>query len=123
MKKTNHSMPDLDIHSLQMRLPIMLSNSNIKLIPCQKIKLIKANRNYSQIIIDTGEEYTHTSCLKSFECRLSGSYFIRCHKSFIVNALFVSEVCKKDKQIVLSDGCILPCSTDAANKIIQLISV
>lgn len=29
MKKTNHSMPDLDIHSLQMRLPIMLSNGCI----------------------------------------------------------------------------------------------
>ncbi len=123
MKYPHHPLLDMDILSMQMRLPIILPNANIKMIPCYKIRFIKASRNYSEITVASGEVYIHTSCLKSFAIRLCDSYFIRCHKSFIVNILFVDEIRRKDKQIVLDDGSILPCSTDAINKLIKAISV
>jgi two-component system LytT family response regulator len=113
----------MDMLFMQKRLPVMLPNASIKLIPCHKIKFIKANRNYSEITVDSDEVFTHTRCLKSFTSRLCGDYFIRCHKSYIVNTLFIEEIRKKDKQIVMDCGKILPCSNDAINKLIEAVSI
>lgn len=123
MQYPHHPFQDMDILSLQKRLPVILPNASIKLIPCYKIKFIKANRNYSEITVGSGEVFTYTSCLKSFSSRLCCEYFIRCHKSYIVNILFIEEIRKKDKQIVLEGGNILPCSTDAINKLIEAVSI
>lgn len=59
-------------------------------IPHQDVILLKADINYTEIFLDTGESIIVSKTLKEFEKSFSeNTNFIRTHKSFVVNLAHV----------------------------------
>ncbi len=57
-----------------------------------EIKYIEANNEYIDIVTDSGERITTKATIRSMEESLPSSYFMRIHRSFIVNLNKVTEV-------------------------------
>ncbi len=75
----------------------------------QSIIRMHANRNYRKIIFSSEQPVTVAKVLHWFEDNLSTDYFIRIHKTHLVNRDFVSSV--EDKSLIhLSNGDILQIS-------------
>mgnify|MGYP002625110222 CR=1 FL=1 len=78
-------------------IEVQVGNSK-EYISCEDIVYLKAEGSYTKIYVNVGnetKEYLSSKKLGEFEKMLDNKIFIRTHKSFIVNAEYVSEV-KKD---------------------------
>lgn len=59
-------------------------------IPHQRVILLRADINYTEIILDDGESIIVSQTLKAFEARFAeDENFVRTHKSFVVNMAHV----------------------------------
>ncbi len=67
---------------------------------------LEAHRNYTAFILKNGDKYLSTKTLGNYEPFLP-PYFIRIHKSFIVNAEAILRVNHSAKTILLQDGFII----------------
>lgn len=80
----------------QKKIAVAIGQS-IKFIDINDIVLIKADGAYSEIILNDDSKYLISKNLKHFEDLLSfAENFIRVHKSFLINASYVSEYIKSD---------------------------
>ncbi|GAB1856191.1 hypothetical protein MHTCC0001_10260 [Flavobacteriaceae bacterium MHTCC 0001] len=66
----------------------------------------KANDNYTEVFLRTNERYLVSKTLKYFEHILGAHFFVRVHKSYIVNINDIVKYVHKTKtgNILLSDG-------------------
>ncbi|MCX7745504.1 MAG: LytTR family DNA-binding domain-containing protein [Clostridia bacterium] len=64
---------------------------------------------FKTVICMAGSEITCYDTLESLEQKLNDSNFVRCHKSFIANRLYISEIHLKEKEILFETGhkCLL----------------
>lgn len=83
----------------------------IKYIELYNIIYASADGAYTDIHTVDGKVLTTTKSLKEFET-LTGNYnFFRCHKSYVINMSYVSELIKKDDNlIVLKNNIRIPLS-------------
>ncbi len=96
----------------------------IKFIDINDIVLIKADGAYSEIILNDESKFLISKNLKHFEDLLSFSEaFIRVHKSYLINAQYVSEYIKSDGGYLLLNGKHQVSIThDKVERLLQLIS-
>jgi two-component system LytT family response regulator len=96
----------------------------IKFIDINDIVVIKADGAYSEIVLSDESKYLISKNLKHFEDLLNFSdAFIRVHKSYLVNANFVSEYIKSDGGYLLLNGKHQVSIThDKVERLLQLIS-
>lgn len=67
-----------------------------KLLKLTKIKCIEANGIYSNIILANNKKITHRKILKEWEQILDANYFIRIHRSTIININYIQKIQKFD---------------------------
>ena len=108
--------------TLEERLNVLKSNQNgIKriaipyksdyaIIDVKNINCIEADRMYSKINSNDGKTFITSKKLSHYEKVLSNSNFIRVHRSWVVNIDYIISYSKKDKNIVLKNGIIIPVS-------------
>jgi two-component system LytT family response regulator len=96
----------------------------IKFIDINDIVVIKADGAYSEIVLNDESKFLISKNLKHFEDLLNFSdAFIRVHKSYLVNAYFVSEYIKSDGGYLLLNGKHQVSIThDKVERLLQLIS-
>lgn len=63
-----------------------------RFLQISSIKCISADGDYSQICTDDGKKHLVTKPLKEWEDRLPEKYFVRIHRSTIVNTEFIEKV-------------------------------
>lgn len=63
-----------------------------RFLKISSIKRISADGDYSQVFTDDGKKHLVTKLLKEWEDRLPEKYFVRIHRSTIVNIEFVEKV-------------------------------
>ena len=73
-----------------------------------EISFIQANDNYTTFHSIKKTKVTASKNLKFYEERLNENYFFRTHKSNMVNLSKVQSVDKKNNQVLMEDGTILP---------------
>lgn len=80
-----------------------------RIIRALDIIYLQANDNYCNLYLKNKEKIVVCKTLKSYEEELNSSLFFRCHKSFIVNILYIKEYIfrRNDFVIVLQDKTIL----------------
>ncbi|MDR0295299.1 MAG: LytTR family transcriptional regulator [Prevotellaceae bacterium] len=76
------------------------------LIPYEEIQWIKAEGNYCLLFTQQSRLLVRQS-LDFFQAHLNSTFF-RCHRSCIVNLLFIELYDKKNKKLHLKTGAILP---------------
>ncbi len=72
------------------RIPLQIGNRT-RLVPVDRINLVKADGNYLDIITSEGN-YTLRSTLTEFQSRLDPAIFMRVHRSAIVRVAAIREI-------------------------------
>ncbi len=81
----------------------------IRFVFTSEIVYCKADNNYTVIILNDQSKYTLCKTLKSYETIL-GETFFRCHKTYLINLLYVKGINKKDHTLIMKNGTELPYS-------------
>lgn len=105
------------------KLPIIKSNGSLHLLSTNDIMYVRASRNYSILVDVKMHEYISSKSLKFYQDKLCEYRFIRCHRSFLVNTAFLTDINKKKNEITLNHDLILPCGTDIINQLIARLSI
>lgn len=78
-----------------------------------EIVYLKSEGNYTIIILNDLSQYTMRKTLLNFETVL-GRLFLRCHRTFLVNPVFIKEINTRHHQILLTTGETIPYSRNKA---------
>lgn len=94
---------------------------SIKFIDSQQIIYLKAENTYTEIHLQDQTKLLVSRTLKNFEEALSDKpQFFRCHKSYMINRVFVVDYVKSDGgYIKLSNGKEIPISSDKVDDFLQ----
>lgn len=89
---------------------ILSLQDSFQVINLKELLFCESDKGYTTFYLDNGKKYIVSKTLKEFEERLSESYFIRPHQSYIVNLNFID---KYDKAgvIHLQTGQKIPVSS------------
>ncbi len=106
------------------REKIMVSTAEeVRLVDAAEVICIKADRNYCEIVLESGAKIMSTQNLAQLESRLDDSKFLRVHKSYIINFDFV-EIYRKGRggQIILTNGEMIEISRNKKNVVLEIMS-
>jgi two-component system, LytTR family, response regulator len=95
------------------------TQSGFKVINTKEIVYIRASNKESVICLTDDREIVTSHLLKWYEENLSSTIFFRCHKTFIINCLFVSTYTSKG--ILLKDGNLIPLSIEKISPLEQIL--
>lgn len=103
-----HALADaLDKESEIKKITLPLGQG-FKVVPVEEIIYIEADSNYSVFHLNNNEKITVSKVLKEFEELLPSAFFLRIHKSSLVNLNYLAEYSNKNGlQIVLKNGDVL----------------
>lgn len=94
-----------------MNKSIIISNSRYtQLIPLNEIIYCKAIGSYSEIVLTNKKVIIVSKNLHWIEQRCNTDLFFRTHKSYIINLLYVCQVCRKENTIILLNDVRVPLS-------------
>jgi two-component system LytT family response regulator len=86
------------------------------MVPVSEIMLLEADGNYTSIVL-SDKKYLVARVLSTFEEILPSDFFVRVHKSFIVNLTTVSKIQKKrNTSLMLRNGLEVPISDSKKEK-------
>jgi two-component system LytT family response regulator len=109
----------------QQRKIAVPSGTSIKLLPPDQILYLKADNTYTEVLLADGSKLVVSRTLKNFEDSLADDKtFFRCHKSFIVNLLHVTQLNKSDGgSLVIQDKVEVPISQDRVADFMDMYSM
>ena len=130
--RRNQDKNNLDYKVLKENLAINLSekiavpiSNGIKFIEIKDIMYLKADRSYTEIFVKNASPLTVSRSLKNFEdVLISNNNFVRCHKSYIINTLYVTDYIKSDGGYVLMGEEIkIPISLEKSDDLMAVMKV
>jgi two-component system LytT family response regulator len=91
-------------------------------IHAHKVMYLSADGSYTTLFLENGKSFQSSKNLKYYQGLLAElSYFLRVHKSYIVNTLHIIRIVKSDGgSIVMTDGNSIPLSTEAKELVYNL---
>jgi two-component system LytT family response regulator len=90
------------------------------LIPISQIIFISADSNYSTLYLVNGKKIMTSKTLKVWEDKINHPFFIRCHRSYLVNVKYIDHIYKKNNSIDIMNH-IIPMSRDRKKAIVHWI--
>ncbi len=105
-------MKDLIINTQYPCLKLQ-ANGIIRFLSLSEIAYLKSDGNYTCIVLKDLSQYTMSKTLQNFETEL-GYLFFRCHKSYLINTLFVREINMRSRYMLLTTGESIPFSRNKA---------
>lgn len=104
-KKTEPQLSFYEILNKQKDKITVSTSDSAYFIPMEDIVKIEGLNNYSCIHLKDKSTLVASKTLKHFESQLNGFGFIRAHKSYLVNLIFVERILNRDGgQILLKNG-------------------
>ncbi len=96
----------------------------IKIVKVSDIVYLKAESNYSNVVLQNGKTVMVSGTLKDYEEILSEDMFFRIHKSYVVNLLHVEEFHHtKNGSVLLSNGARLQVSARRVKDLMTRLQV
>jgi DNA-binding LytR/AlgR family response regulator len=89
------------------------ANGIIRLATLSEIVYLKAKVNYTCFVLKDLSQFTMCQTLLNFEIEL-GHLFFRCHKSYLINMIYIREINKRNHQVILTTGEAIPFSRNKA---------
>lgn len=84
--------------------PLLIYGWQQQQIEMTQIIFLKGENNYTHIYTKLNIKITIPKCLKYFEKMLTSRYFIRIHKSYIVNFQYIIYIDLFEKKVTFVDG-------------------
>ena len=88
------------------------------LIPIQQIIFIAADYNYSTLYLANGKNIMTSKTLKVWEDKIDHPFFIRCHRSYLVNVKYIDHISNKNNSIDILNH-IIPISRNQKKAIVH----
>lgn len=104
----------------QRRIKILETNGMERFLYVWEIVFIEGDDNYCKIHLKDGSEPLVRKTLLIYEIEL-GSLFIRCHKSYLVNRMYVRWLDKKNYKLILETGEKIPFPKNKAKMLRYII--
>jgi two-component system, LytTR family, response regulator LytT len=84
------------------------------------IVYLKGDDNYTLIHLNEGSKFLVRKTLSIFEAEF-GFLFIRCHKSYLVNSMYISGLDRKSSELILNSGKKIPFPRNKAKMVREII--
>lgn len=95
-------------------------NGIVRFASSSEIVYLKADDNYTLLVLNDGSTFTVCKTLLIFEIVL-GFQFFRCHKSFLINNIYIKEMNKRSHHIILTIGEKIPYSKKKSKQIEEMM--
>jgi two-component system LytT family response regulator len=109
------------LHSEPSRIAISLQNT-IEVLHFKEMIVLKANGNYTEIYLISGEKIMVCNTLKKFEKKLSNNQFLRIHSGYIINQTYLKSFCLKTQTVRLTNQMQIPVSRSKRSIINQFLN-
>lgn len=101
---------------------VLRTAESLIIIDVDTIVRCNSEGNYTTFYLSDDRKIVTSKTLKEYEQSLSGTYFIRCHRSHIINLNFVDRLDRNDRGIiVMKDGTEIPLSRSFREKFLELL--
>ena len=97
-------------NSVENKKLVLKNLDQIHVVNIDDIIFIKSDNNYSIFHLKNDKEILVSKTLKSFEEKLKGTSFFRCHQSYLVNLNLMKSYDKKNDVLVFLNNAELPVS-------------
>jgi two-component system, LytTR family, response regulator len=105
---------DITLHSYRKsKAPdriVLRSQDFVKLVELKDIIYLQADNSYTIFFLNTGMKMVITRHLKEYDDLLSAKSFMRTHKSYLINELYIDRYHPKEGIIYLKDATEIPVS-------------
>lgn len=98
------------------------TNGIIRFASVAEIVYLKADDNYTCFVLQDLSQYMMCKTLLNFETELGHSFF-RCHKTYLVNAGYIKEINKRNRQILLTTGESIPFSRSKSKMLEEKLEI
>ncbi|MCG9909721.1 MAG: response regulator [Flavobacteriales bacterium] len=102
------------------------TNNLIKFVDLNQIMYFKADGSYTHVHLADNSSITVCKTLKNFEDMVSipGSKFFRCHKSFLVNVDYITDMIKSDGgSLIINNTHQISLSSERSAELLNLLNV
>lgn len=101
---------------------VITFQQGLKAVRMRDIIYLKADNSYTTIFLDNGQKIVASKPISRFQATLSGTWFFRIHKSYLINAFHFREYFSKDGNFVqMSNGDKLYISRYRLGQFLQFI--
>ena len=101
------------------RLSIKEGNTYL-IVPISQIIFISADSNYSTLYLSNGKKIMTSKTLKIWEDKIDHPFFIRCHRSYLINMRYIDNINMKSSLAVVTSHTI-PMSRSMKSKLLLAI--
>ena len=99
---------------------ILLADLNgIRNESLEEIVFFRASNRYSEVCLINNCSYNSKVSLKELEGKLAEKYFMRIHRAFIVNLIYVYKIEIGRDRVILKNKMVLPLSRRKRNGLIE----
>jgi len=101
---------------------LVLKNlDEVHIVDLADIIYVKSDNNYSTFFLSDNRKIMVSQTLKYFDEKLNGQNFFRCHQSFLVNLNCLRSIDKKNDNVQLSTGDLLPVAQSKKKVLIDFL--
>ena len=86
------------------------SHQFVQIVALKEISYLQGENGYTTVFLNGGKKVVTTRYLKDYEELLSGTSFLRTHKSYLVNEIYIHRYHPKEGILYLKDGTQIPVS-------------
>jgi two-component system LytT family response regulator len=84
------------------------SHKFVEIVEVKEIRYLQVDDDLTTVYLHDGKKVVTTKTLKDYEALLSGTAFMRTHKSYLVNELYIHRYHPKEGILYLKDGTQIP---------------
>jgi len=81
----------------------------LRIIPLTDVLYLQSHSNYTLIVTESNK-YLVSKTMKHFEKNVLHTYFLRVHKSFTINKMWVESLSKSEQCLYMTNGIRIPIS-------------
>jgi two-component system, LytTR family, response regulator len=112
---------NLQSNQQDFELVLLTKSDGEKRFLASDIQRCEADSNYTQIFLSGQRKFTASKTLSDLEGLLDPDFFIRIHKSHLINKKYVKGVAR-DSELLMSDGKVLPISRRRLQEVRSFLS-
>ena len=100
---------------------ILKTTDKMYILEISKIIRLESSSNYTTFFVEDNQQIMVAKSIKEYEELLVNYGFFRIHQSNLVNLSFLSMYDKRNQQIMLKDGALLPVATRKAQDLVKIL--
>jgi two-component system LytT family response regulator len=108
----------MSLLSYQHKRISIADKNGVLILKISTILYIHAQSSYSYIYLKNGEKFLTSKTLKYWQNKISNTYFLRCHNSYLVNTRHVENILYRQGELCIGNE-LIPIARAKKNEVIR----